>query len=409
MQVEPKLRIAIECRIGSVQQGIGTVVLSLAQSLSELGSSDQEYHFLVSEEMVDWLAPHVFGPSRLVVRSALSGSRWKTALRRFEPFRLLVRRMRGGRVSVPVSDGFVEQQGFDLIHFPSQVAYRTRLPSIYQPWDLQHLHYPEFFSAEDVSLRELFYRSFCQQATAVCVTSEWTRQDLVSKYELDERKISVIRWGTLFSGTMPPAAAITAETVRRLGLPKNYFFYPAATWPHKNHNVLLYALRDLKLKHGKKVALCLTGAKGSEHAFLMKLARELNVDELIHELGFVSAEDLRSLYAGAQAMVFPSKFEGFGLPILEAFQMGTPVLSSSATVLPETGREGAAYFDADSPEELAALMLRVSDEPDFRRNLVELGWSVLARSSMEETARGFQNLYRRVHASTSDNESDALF
>jgi len=130
----------------------------------------------------------------------------------------------------------------------------------------------------------------------------------------------------------------------------------------------------------------------------MKLARELNVDELIHWLGYVSAKDLRCIYAGAEAMVFPSRFEGYGLPILEAFQTCTPVLCSSATVLPETAEDGAAYFDADSPKELAALMLQTLEKPEFRSHLVENGSAMLARSSMKNTAQAFHALYRRVGA-----------
>ena len=396
MPDRPKLRVAIECRIGDVRQGIGTTLISLARSLSALESGDQEYSFLVSDELAEWLAPHVFGASRLVVRSTLSGPRWKRLLRELGPVRRVSRWLRSSRLTVPVSDGFLEEQGFDLIHFPTQVAYRTSVPSIYQPWDLQHVHHPEFFSTWDVALREMYYRAFCEQAACVCVSSEWTRNDLIQCYGLDAAKIAVIRWGSMFAQGESPTPATVAETASRLNLPGRYLFYPAATWPHKNHRVLLHALHALRTKHGLQVALCLTGAQGSEHDALRKLGRELNVDGLVHELGFVSAEVLRWIYTGGAAMVFPSRFEGYGLPILEAFQMGTPVLCSRATVLPETAEDGAAYFDADSADELAELMAQVLDEPEFGRRLVERGSAVLGRSTMESTARGFQELYRHV-------------
>ena len=98
-------------------------------------------------------------------------------------------------------------------------------------------------------------------------------------------------------------------------------------------------------------------------------------------------------------MVFPSRFEGYGLPILEAFQTGTPVLCSRATVLPETGEDGAAYFEPDSADQLADLMERILKEPEFGRHLVERGSAVLARSTMEKTVRGLQQIYQRVGAS----------
>jgi glycosyltransferase involved in cell wall biosynthesis len=159
---------------------------------------------------------------------------------------------------------------------------------------------------------------------------------------------------------------------------------------------LLRALHLLQTGHNLQVPLCLTGASGDEHDALNQLAHDLDVTGLVHELGFVSADDLRCIYAGAAAMVFPSLFEGYGLPILEAFQTGTPVLCSTATVLPETAEDGAAYFDPHSAEELAEQMLRILRDPEFGRGLRERGAAVLARSSMESTARGFQELYRRV-------------
>ncbi len=396
MPDRPKLRVAIECRIGDVRQGIGTTLISLARSLSELGSADQEYSFFVSDDLAEWLAPHVFGASRLVVRSTLSGPLWKRSLRELGPVRRVSRWLRGNRLTIPISDGFLEDQGFHVVHFPTQVAYRTSVPSIYQPWDLQHVHHPEFFSTWDVALRETYYRAYCEQAACVCVSSEWTRNDLIQCYGLHAEKITVIRWGSMFAQAESPMPATVAETASRLNLPPHYFFYPAATWPHKNHRLLLYALHALKTKRGVQVALCLTGAKGSEHDALIQLGRELGVDGLVRELGFVSAEDLRCIYTGAAAMVFPSRFEGYGLPILEAFQTGTPVLCSRSTVLPETAEDGAAYFDADSADELAELMARILDEPEFGRHLVERGSAVLARSTMENTVRSLQQIYRRV-------------
>ena len=393
-----KLRVAIECRIGDVQQGIGTVLISLARTLSELGSADQEYSFLVYDDLAKWLAPHVFGTSRLVVRPSLSGPLWKNTLRRFAPVRSASRWLRGG-VTVPGSDGFLAEQGFNVVHFPTQVAYRTSIPSIYQPWDLQHLHHPEFFTAWDIALREEQYRAFCEQAACVCVTSEWTRQDLIQCYGLGAGKIDVLRWGSMFAQGETPTPAVVAEAASRLKLPEQYFFYPAAMWPHKNHRVLLHALSALKKKCGLQAALCFTGVKGSEHDALLKLGRELGVDGLVHELGFVSAEDLRCVYARAAAMVFPSRFEGYGLPILEAFQTGTPVLCSTSTVLPETAEDGAAYFDPDDADCLAELMIRILDEPEFGRQLVDRGSAVLARSTMGDTARGLRQMYRRVSAS----------
>lgn len=404
MEGEQKLRVAIECRIPDPRQGIGTVVLSLARTLSTIACEDQEYTFLVSEDLQEWLRPHVFGPCKLVVRAKPSSAQWKDALRRLTLLRSLGRKLRGRRIAVPVSDGYVEENGFDVLHFPTQVAYLSSVPSIYQPWDLQHVHYPGHFKAEDLRLRDVLYRAFCNQAAAVCVTSEWTRQDLVRQYGLDPDKIVVIRWGSIFEETGTPSGADVEAISARLKLPKSYLFYPAATWPHKNHMLILQAMHNLA-KKDRMVDLCLTGARTGAYEVLMQKAKELGVEQSVHHSGFVSSQELRVIYAKAEAMVFPSRFEGFGLPLMEAFHSGTPVLCSSATVLPETGEDGAAYFDADSPLELANLIERILDEPAFRDKLKERGSLVLQHSTMLDTVRGLQRLYREVGSVTARNEA----
>lgn len=404
MERRQKLRVAIECRILDPNQGIGTVILSLARTLSMTECEDQEYTFLVSEDLQEWLRPHVFGPCSLVVRGKPSITGWKDSLRNIALLRSLVRRFRGAHVTVPVSDGYVEENGFDVLHFPTQVAYRSSVLSIYQPWDLQHVHYPAFFKPEDFRMREVLYRAFCNQAAVVCVTSEWTRQDLVQQYGLDPGKIAVIRWGSPFEEVDAPSHAEINAIGVRLKLPRQFFFYPAATWPHKNHTLILQAMHHLANK-GRMVELCLTGAKTDVYGLLLQQAKEFGLEQFVHHLGFVSPQELRVMYSLAEAMVFPSKFEGFGLPLMEAFYSGTPVLCSSATVLPETGEDGAAYFDADAPVELADLMERILDEPGFREGLKERGRAVLQHSTMLNTVQGLQHLYREVGSGTAPNRT----
>jgi glycosyltransferase involved in cell wall biosynthesis len=95
-------------------------------------------------------------------------------------------------------------------------------------------------------------------------------------------------------------------------------------------------------------------------------------------------------------MIYPSKFEGFGLPILEAFQARLPVLSSSATTLPEVALDAALYFDPDSPAELASLMKTILDEPELRQELISKGTRVLSHYSFSDTATSFQALYEKT-------------
>jgi glycosyltransferase involved in cell wall biosynthesis len=400
-----KLRIALDCRNLDAQQGIGTAVLALANALSGSESVAQEYTFIVPQELQEWLRPYISGPCRLMCIPASTLSRLKKSLRAVAPLRSVWARMRSGMLPVPVSSGDVELQNFDLVHFPTQAAYLTHLPSIYQPWDLQHLHYPEFFSRTEFALRERWYRAYCAQAAFVCVQAEWSRQDVIKNYGISPDKVVVIRWGSVFDAYAAPSSQAQQATIEKYRLPRQFFFYPAITWPHKNHENIIRALHLLKKEHGRTPDAYFTGASTNFRGKLDEIAREFGVLDQLHYLGFVTTEELQSVFANATAMVFPSKFEGFGLPILEAFHAHLPVLCSNATVLPEVAQHGAAYFEPDSPVELAALMVRSMDDPDFRESLSQKGSEVLARFSMRDTAAKFQALYARTVGHSSPGRS----
>ena len=388
-----KLRVAIDCRITDSRQGVGTAVLALAKAFSSSNNSDQEYTFIVREKMKDWLGPYIYGPCRLVAIPESATSKMKSKLRWLAPLRFVWHATRGTMAYVPASDGYVESQEFDVVHFPTQIGYLTNVPSIYQPHDLQHLHYPQFFSKVAFDLREREYRAFCNQASFVCVHAEWTKQDVIRQYGIPPKKVVVIPWGSVFDPYKEPSAEETAVAIKKFSLPEHFFFYPAATWPHKNHETIIRALVILKEKYGRTPDVFFTGASTDFRPNLDRIARELVVMDRLHHLGFVTPVELQVIYRAATAMVYASKFEGFGLPILEAFQAGLPVLSSNATVLPEIAQDGALYFDPNSPAELAALMETMLDNRDLGQRLIEKGNRVLSQYSFGNTAARFQELY----------------
>lgn len=406
MPAKPKIRIAIDCRITDPRQGIGTAVMVFASALSRSLDVGQEYTFVVPEALKNWLAPHISGPCRLQTVPPPQLTAVKAFLRELPLLRRIWSKLRSAQ-PLPSSDGYVESAGFDVVHFPTQAAYLTGLPSIYQPWDLQHLHYPEFFKKEDWIWRDKLYRAFCKNAAYVCVQTKWTKQDLIAQYELAEDKVVVIPWGSVFEAYALPSLDLQEMTARKYRFPDQFFFYPAVTWPHKNHEVILRALSLLRTKYQRIAKVYFTGASTAFRLELDVLASELGVSEQIHFLGFVSPEELQAIFKMATAMIFPSKFEGFGLPLLEAFQAGTPVLCSNATVLPEVAGDGALYFDPDSPEDLASLMIEMLTNLELREILSQKGAAVLSNFGIDDTVRMFQSLYERT-AVLRNNDNDIL-
>jgi glycosyltransferase involved in cell wall biosynthesis len=400
--MDRNLRIAIDCRISNAQQGIGTAVLALAKALSDSTVTGQEYTFIVREDLTTWLAPYIYGPCSLVgipapkARPVSMFSKVKATLGRIAPLQFIWHKLHNRGKHVPVSDGYVESQKFDVVHFPTQTAYLTDLPSIYQPWDLQHLHFPQFFSKDEFESRERQYPAFCHNASFVCVQAEWTRQDVIHQYGLPADKVVVIPWGSVFDAYKTPSREAAGVTIEKYGLPGHFFFYPAVAWPHKNHEVIIHALHILKTEHGAAPHVYFTGRPTGYQVVLDKLAQDLGVFEQVHCLGFLSPEELQTIFNAATAMIFASKFEGFGLPILEAFHARTPVLCSNATTLPEVARDAALYFDPDAPAELASLMKLTLETPEVREELIRKGTVVLSQHSIENTAANFQALYEKT-------------
>ena len=397
-----KLRIAIDCRITDSQQGIGTAVLALAKTFSDSDVTNQEYTFIVRENMKDWLAPYVYGPCKLeCIPESTRRAALKAVFRRVALLRFIGQKLLAGTAYVPVSDGYVETHQFDVVHFPTQAAYLTELPSIYQPWDLQHLHYPQFFTKTEYALRETRYRAFCDRASYVCVQAEWTRQDVIHRFQIAPEKVVVVPWGSVFDAYKEPSRQETQNTIEKYGLFGSFFFYPAATWPHKNHEAILRAIHILKSEHGVAPHVFFTGSSTDHRSTLDKLAHDLGISEQLHFLGFVTPAELLVIFRTATAMIFASKFEGFGLPILEAFHARLPVLSSNATTLPEVARDGALYFDPDSPAELSNLMMTIQNNPELRQRLIEKGILLLSQYSIKNTVANFQALYAKTAALSS--------
>ena len=377
-------------------------MLALAKAFSDSNDTGQEYTFIVREDMLDWLAPYIYGPCRLQAIAVpkppppSATSKLKAAVGRIKPLQRAWHKLQARNERVPVSDGYVESHKFDVVHFPTQTAYLTELPSIYQPWDLQHLHYPEFFHKDIFAQRERDYRAFCKQARFVCVQAEWTRRDVIQQYRLPENKVVVIPWGSVLDAYENPTEEATRATIEKYSFPREFFFYPAVTWPHKNHGVILRALHILKTEHGLTPHVYFSGRSTSQRPMLDQIVQDLGISEQVHFLGFLTPEELQVVFKTATAMIFASKFEGFGLPILEAFHAGLPVLSSTASTLPEVAGDAALYFDSDSPAELASSMKLILDKPEIRKELIRKGTVQLSQHSIEKTAAGFRELYEKT-------------
>ena len=263
----------------------------------------------------------------------------------------------------------------------------VHLPSIVSIPDLLPEFYPDFLRRDLLEWSQRRYPASCRDATKVITFSEFSRSTMVDRYDIAPEKIHVIPHGVGEEFLMLRNGSAVEAVRTRYALPSEYAFYPANTWPHKNHPTLLKALHLLRVKHGRRLVCVFTGIRREGHEAFLKAAVEHDLNEQVRHLGYVERHDMPLLYRGARFMVFPSLFEGFGLPLLEAMASDCPVLCSRVASIPEVAGDAAFFFDPHDPEQIADAMHRVLTDEELRRSLIQAGKQRCRLFSWERTAR----------------------
>ena len=260
----------------------------------------------------------------------------------------------------------------DLLFSPLSTATLAEagVPLVATIHDLQHLYYPEFFSPEQRSLRSQQLEDVCARAVHIVCVSEHVRQSLLSAKDVPPERVSVIHHA-LVQSLPRPSAQEQAAALRELGLQADEFLlYPANFWPHKNHARLLEALAS---RPDSRLQLVCPGEPDERLDALCALATRLGVADRVCFPGYVPAAQLAALFQACRALIFPSLFEGFGLPVLEAMAFDKPVLCSNAASLPEVVGDAALLFDPTDPSAIASAICRLERDPSLSHRLVELG------------------------------------
>jgi glycosyltransferase involved in cell wall biosynthesis len=305
-------------------------------------------------------------------------------------------RLMSARPDAAKADALLRAHGASVVHFAYPTRFPTTVPFLYEPWDLQHRHLPEFFEPDAWHARDAMYREGCEQAALVVTATRWTKRDIVEQYGIRPEKIAVIPRGPASRPTRPGPDAI-ARLRRELQLPDHFAFFPAMSFPHKNHVRLFKALAILRDRHGITLPLVCTGRPYEPHWPTVQAEVErLGLSGQVRLLGPVSDNTLAGLFGAASFLVFPSLFEGLGLPVLEALQHGLPVLASNATCLPEVGGDAATYFDGAQVEAIVDALLLAERQPELLRARAERSAAVLTRFDWSNAAATFVACYRAV-------------
>jgi glycosyltransferase involved in cell wall biosynthesis len=274
-----------------------------------------------------------------------------------------------GRVSL-------RAQGAQLLFCPMTDPAHAEpgMPTVCTVYDLQHLEYPDFFTVNERATRDAFLNRVKNMASLVVCISEFTRREVIGKLGLAPERVRAIPIA-IHGRLVPPSSEAVRQMRARFGLgDAPYAFYPANGWPHKNHQLLLIGFAQLVAERPEiPLHLVLAGNLLELGPRLQEAVTLMDLAGRVHLVGFVSDEELAELLRGAFCLLFPSLYEGFGIPLLEAMQSGTPIVCSRVASLPEVGGEAARYIDPRRPEEIGAALQELYNQPEMRRSLIERG------------------------------------
>ncbi len=267
-------------------------------------------------------------------------------------------------------------------------------PTVLTVHDLIFRHLPEHHKRLNRWYLNLTLPLYCRRATHVIAVSQSTRRDLMAAYELPSERITVIHEAA-DPEFHPQSGERVSAARRQYGFPERYVLFVGTIEPRKN---LTRLLRAFEILHGEGMteALVVVGKQGWLYeGFFAELERS-PVKNAVLLPGYVPDEDLPAVYAGAQALVFPSLYEGFGLPVLEAMACGTPVACSGTSSLPEVGGDAAMYFDPEREGSIVETLRRVLGDGDLHDELVERGLERAATFSWDRVAAETEAVYMAV-------------
>lgn len=370
------MHIAIDAHsVGSNLAGNETYITNLIEALAEFDETNHYTLYVTKRAALDRFAnrwPHVS------VRMTLP----HTPLVRI-PI-TLVRELR--------------RRPVDLLHVQYTAPPFAPCPIVATIHDISFEHLPDTFKRRSRLQLRLTVRRTAREATQIIVPSEHTRGDLIETYRIAPERINVVPLSAAPRFAPIKDKEELARVRRRYGIEGNYILAVGSIQPRKNLPCLIEAYADLRRRcpHVKLPQLVLVGKRAWLYQGTLDAIEKGGISQHTILTGYVPEEDLPALYAGALCFVYPSYFEGFGLPPLEAMQCGTPVITGDRTSLPEVIGDAGLMFDPFDASALAVCLARMIDDASLRAELRARSLKRAASFQQHETARRTLEVYQRA-------------
>jgi len=296
--------------------------------------------------------------------------------------------------------GLLRQLEADLLlcPFTAPSFFHPTVPVVSVVHDLSYRYYPQFYNSNELSYRDISFKDACRIAQTIVCVSDYTRKTVLENADVNPELVITIYTRLNNRLTRQPCEKV-AQLLNRFDVEEGRFLlYPSNFWPHKNHLMLLTVFGMYKTRHPESdLRLVLTGVPDARMERLQYAAQRMGLAERVIFPGYVSDEELAVLLQSCLALIFPSLFEGFGMPILEAMAFNRPVLCSNTTSIPEIAGEAALFFDPKKPKEILNAIENIESDTGLVKQLIERGQQRLAAfGDTQEMTRQYLQLFRQV-------------
>ena len=278
------------------------------------------------------------------------------------------------------------------------LSLRTNVPQVDVIHDLNFEHRKDFLKSKYQNYYTRFFPKFARKAVRIATVSEFSKQDLQRFYSIPEEKIDVVYNGS--NAVYQPLTEDHQQHVRQKyadGLP--YFLFVSAIHKRKNLANILRAFEQYKAQTGADTQFVVVGARAGKQDELDEVLRSMTFAQDVRFLGRLSAEELSQVMASALALVYATLFEGFGIPIVEAFNAETAVITSNVTSMPEVAGDAALLVDPNSVEQIADAMTQLATNENLRQELIQKGREQCTKFSWEQTAARLWDCVMRAYNS----------
>ena len=294
----------------------------------------------------------------------------------------------------------LQREGITLFHAPHYVLPPlVRCRSVVTIHDCIHLMFPQYLpNRVALSYARTSIQLAARRATRVMTVSESSKRDILRFVDMRPEKIDVIYNAYDERFAIEPREEDVVRVRERYQLHDEFILYAGNVKPHKNLERLIDALHLLRQRGLDHVKLVLIGDDISKYTALRRAVHKHQLHKYVRFLGYLPEETLAVMYRLASVFVFPSIYEGFGLPPLEAMASGTPVVTSNVSSLPEVAGDAAVLVDPYEPQSIADGIHRVLTDEGLRRDLVRKGIARAGQFSWEQSVRRIHAIYREVGA-----------